>query len=164
MLKNGEHFKKSPVVEFSFCSVPCSMLPVLLEFVSKNNFKRYFVFLRIQYECGKIRARITPNTDTFYAIVSHGVWHGASRGRKKWKQANEDLFYVKLSRKKGSHSFETNPQTSIAGLAWQLEYGCVSHVLRYKIKKLLSLLQISLVRCDIVVKRSKTIEEATLKI
>ena len=45
------------------------MLPVLLEFVSKNNFKRYFVFLRIQYECGKIRARITPNTDTFTQLL-----------------------------------------------------------------------------------------------
>ena len=26
------------------------------------------VSLRIQFECGKIRTRITPNTDTFYAI------------------------------------------------------------------------------------------------
>ena len=29
---------------------------------------RYFVSLRIQSECGKIRTRITPNTDTFYAV------------------------------------------------------------------------------------------------
>ena len=28
----------------------------------------YFVSLGIQFECGKIRARITPNTDTFYAV------------------------------------------------------------------------------------------------
>ena len=28
----------------------------------------YFVSLRIQSKCGKIRARITPNTDTFYAV------------------------------------------------------------------------------------------------
>ena len=30
--------------------------------------KRYFVFLCIQSECGKIRTRITPNTDTFDAV------------------------------------------------------------------------------------------------
>ena len=28
----------------------------------------YFVFLRIQSECGKIRTKISPNTDTFYAV------------------------------------------------------------------------------------------------
>ena len=27
------------------------------------------VSLRIQSECGKMRTRITPNTDTFYAVV-----------------------------------------------------------------------------------------------
>ena len=30
------------------------------------NTRRYFVSLRIQSECGKIRTRKTPNTDTFY--------------------------------------------------------------------------------------------------
>ena len=30
------------------------------------NTKRYSVSLRIQSECGKMRTRITPNTDTFY--------------------------------------------------------------------------------------------------
>ena len=29
---------------------------------------RYRVSLRIQSECGKIRIRITPNTDTFHAV------------------------------------------------------------------------------------------------
>ena len=29
------------------------------------NTERYGVFLRIKSECGKILARITPNTDTF---------------------------------------------------------------------------------------------------
>ena len=29
---------------------------------------RYFVSLRIQSECGKIRTRKTPNTDTFQAV------------------------------------------------------------------------------------------------
>ena len=32
------------------------------------NTERYFVYLRIQSECGKIQTRITPNTDAFYAV------------------------------------------------------------------------------------------------
>ena len=28
----------------------------------------YSVSLRIQLECGKMRNRVTPNTDTFYAV------------------------------------------------------------------------------------------------
>ena len=34
------------------------------------NKERYGVSLRIQSECGKMRTRITPNTDTFYAVNS----------------------------------------------------------------------------------------------
>ena len=32
------------------------------------NTERYFVSPCIQSECGKIWTRITPNTDTFYAV------------------------------------------------------------------------------------------------
>ena len=32
------------------------------------NAERYSVSLRIQFECGKMQTRITPNTDTFYAV------------------------------------------------------------------------------------------------
>ena len=32
------------------------------------NTDRYSVSLRIHSECGKIRIRITPNTDTFYVV------------------------------------------------------------------------------------------------
>ena len=32
------------------------------------NTERYSVSLRIQSECGKVRAKKTPNTDTFYAV------------------------------------------------------------------------------------------------
>ena len=32
------------------------------------NIERYYVSLRIQSECGKMRTRITPNTDPFYAV------------------------------------------------------------------------------------------------
>ena len=34
------------------------------------NTDRYSVSLRIQSECGKMRTRITPNTNTFYAMIS----------------------------------------------------------------------------------------------
>ena len=33
------------------------------------NAERYGVSLRIQSECGKMLTRITPNTDTFYAVI-----------------------------------------------------------------------------------------------
>ena len=33
------------------------------------NTKRYSVSLRIHSSCGKTRTRITPNTDTFYAVM-----------------------------------------------------------------------------------------------
>ena len=32
------------------------------------NTERYGVFLRVQSECGKIRTRVAPNMDTFYAV------------------------------------------------------------------------------------------------
>ena len=35
------------------------------------NTRRYGVSPRIQYECGKIRTRKTPNEDNFYAVVSN---------------------------------------------------------------------------------------------
>ena len=31
--------------------------------------ERYFLSLRIQSECGKMRTIITPNTDTFYSVM-----------------------------------------------------------------------------------------------
>ena len=37
------------------------------------NTERYWVSLRIQSECGKIRTRRTPNTDTFYAVSEERV-------------------------------------------------------------------------------------------
>ena len=38
------------------------------------NTGRYEVSLRIQSECRKMRARISPNTDTFYAVVISEMW------------------------------------------------------------------------------------------
>ena len=34
------------------------------------NAERYSASLRIQSECKKMRARLTPNMDTFYAVLS----------------------------------------------------------------------------------------------
>ena len=34
----------------------------------KVNMERYGVSIRIQFECGKVRASKTPNTDTFNAV------------------------------------------------------------------------------------------------
>ena len=33
------------------------------------NTERYEVSFRIQAECGKMQTRVTPNTDTFYAVL-----------------------------------------------------------------------------------------------
>ena len=38
------------------------------------NTERHEVTLRIQSKCGKIRTRITPNTDTFHAVFASNVW------------------------------------------------------------------------------------------
>ena len=35
---------------------------------TKHHTERYFVYLRIQSECGKIRTRKTPNTNTYHAV------------------------------------------------------------------------------------------------
>ena len=37
----------------------------------KLNTERYEVSLRIQFECGKIRTRSTPNTDTFHVVLTY---------------------------------------------------------------------------------------------
>ena len=45
------------------------------------NTYRHSVSLRIQSECGKMRTRITPNTDTFHAVPSSILPHITSRSR-----------------------------------------------------------------------------------
>ena len=37
------------------------------------NTKRYSVSLRIQSECGEIRTRLTPNTNTFYKVMINQI-------------------------------------------------------------------------------------------
>ena len=46
------------------------------------HFSAFGVSLRIQSKCGKMRTRITPNTDTFYV-----VWNIA----KSWKNTEDVL-------------------------------------------------------------------------
>ena len=46
------------------------------------NTERYSVSLRIQSECGKMRARITPNTDTFYAKCSKCFVFSSEKNKK----------------------------------------------------------------------------------
>ena len=44
----------------------CPYLPAF-----RLNTKRYRVSLRIKCECGKIRTRKTPNTNTFHAVIDN---------------------------------------------------------------------------------------------
>ena len=53
----------------SVCIRNCSG-PYFLAF--RLNAERYSISFRIQFECGKIWARITPNTDTFSAVAMSG--------------------------------------------------------------------------------------------
>ena len=56
--EEGTLRKKCPYSEFSGQYFPTFRL----------NMERYGVPLRIQFECGKMRAIITPNTDTFHTV------------------------------------------------------------------------------------------------
>ena len=38
-----------------------------------------YISLRIQFKCGKIRTRITPNTDTFYAVRLNHLQNAISK-------------------------------------------------------------------------------------
>ena len=56
--------KKCPYSELfwsAFSSIPT-------EYGEMRSISRYRVSHRIQSKCGKMRTRITPNTDTFYAV------------------------------------------------------------------------------------------------
>ena len=60
MFKNRSALRENvPIRSYSCLYIPAFRL----------NTKRYGVSLRIQSECGEIRTRITPNADTFYAVL-----------------------------------------------------------------------------------------------
>ena len=46
----------------------------------------YEVSLRIKSKCGKIRTRITPNTDTIYAALTSGNFTIASKYLVSWRK------------------------------------------------------------------------------
>ena len=64
------------------------------------NTERCRIFLLLQSECGKIRTRITPNTDTFHAVdLSNSSWNVSKRHEKKVRFAfflSSDILYEGL--------------------------------------------------------------------
>ena len=69
---NFAQFLRTPFFIEHFWWLLLSKVNHLYETVGHNFlvriFLRYSVSLRIQSECGKIRTRITPNTNTFYTV------------------------------------------------------------------------------------------------
>ena len=66
------------------------------------NVERYSVSLRIQSECGKMQARITPNTDTFYVaqiilIMANILVIGSERVKELLISLNVQVPYIKLT-------------------------------------------------------------------
>ena len=56
------------------------------------NTERYSVSLRIQFECGKMRTRITPNTDTFYGVDLPQVkWYSISSTKNILDEVPDEL-------------------------------------------------------------------------
>ena len=47
------------------------------------NTERYGVSLRTQSECGKMRTRITPKTDTFHAVILLFFFHSRRKRNKR---------------------------------------------------------------------------------
>ena len=62
----GHIYWRNPLWKTSFF-VQC----IGIKWINLHWVKRYGVSLRIQSECGKMRARITPNKDTFHAELSN---------------------------------------------------------------------------------------------
>ena len=60
-MKTLKRCKQYCVKSFGICSYSGPQFPAF-----GLNTERYGVSLRIQSECGKMRTKITPNTDTFY--------------------------------------------------------------------------------------------------
>ena len=56
------------------------------------NAERYSVSLRIQFECGKMRTRITPNTDTFYGVdLTQVKWYSISSTKNILDEVPDEL-------------------------------------------------------------------------
>ena len=62
------------------------------------NMDRYSVSLRIQSECRKMRTRITPNTDTFHAVISQFITkfiHPIYQAIRQWNNITWQIFFFK---------------------------------------------------------------------
>ena len=61
-----------------------------MSFQKSNPSLLNIVSLRIQYKCGKIRTRKTPNTDAFYAVILSEKCQEdkKSKSRKSWKMVD----------------------------------------------------------------------------
>ena len=58
-------------VDSLFSNIPSEKIIEIYtnELFKKSETVEYSVSLRIQFKCGKMQIRITPNTDTFYAVL-----------------------------------------------------------------------------------------------
>ena len=78
------------------------------------NTERYGVPLRIQSKCGKMRTRITPNTDNFHAVI-FSMWLKNIHLYSLWnleKIAKFHLLSLSLSKVVEDHSFSTDTKFS----------------------------------------------------
>ena len=72
------------------------------------NTERYFVSLRIQSECGKIRTKQTPNTDSFNVVLMEKFWKKALKNDKKqnleknYSEKKQELALLKKTKIKKS--------------------------------------------------------------
>ena len=79
------------------------------------------VFLRIQSKCGKMRARATPNTDTFYAVLVflEEIWKLSDQDEKKTcDQDDLNLFLFSVSFKHSLISLDTFDLNNLKVLEW----------------------------------------------
>ena len=60
------------------------------------NRDRHWVSLHIQSECGKIRTRITPNTDTFHVVIGNKCLATPKKKKKKTLQNLQNMQICRL--------------------------------------------------------------------
>ena len=70
--------------------------------------ERYEVSLRIQSKCGKIRTKITPNTDTFYAVNLLYCTKFDSKNNRWNFNFSISCIYVEVSNPAGNYIFKVN--------------------------------------------------------
>ena len=89
------------------------------------NTERYGVSLRIQSECGKMRSRITPNTDTFYTVFTQ--WFNDVMCPKKFY-----LFYCNPKEKDHIRRKINSKKIKIVYM-WNQYYYCYSDLPKIRV-------------------------------